>query len=446
MCDIEFTIESGRLWLLQVRVGKRTPEAALRLAVEMADDPTFPLTREAAVQRVRALLSGATRTVRRRGSGARAILVGLPASPGIASGPIATTLEAALRFADEGWPAILVREETSPEDVPGMARSAGVLTARGGLASHAAVVARGWGIPAVVGADGLRIEGSSIEVSGDRFATGDTITVDGGSGKVFRGVIETVEEDIEAARTLREWATDLGIAVGSAAPNSAAGDVDVPAESPAAAAGADADPDACLRAIGIKGMATADAVALAVGGAPAGVAATVNELIDRGFVASTAGAYRLTTSGTDRLREIVADERSATGPDVATGILDEFLTLDREMKEVVTAWQVRAVTDAGEPLLNDHADPAYDEAVLGRLARLSAEVDSWLASVERRCARLGRYRTRLTAAAGAAASGDTRYLASARVDSFHGAWFELHEDLILLAGRTREEEVAAGRA
>jgi len=445
LCDIEFTIESGRLWLLQVRVGKRTPEAALRLAVDMAEDPAFPLTRDAAVRRVGALLDAPTRTVRRRGASHPPLLVGLAASPGIASGPIVMSPQAAEKLAEEGRPGILVREETSPQDVPGMARAAGIITARGGIASHAAVVARGWGIPAVVGAAGLRILGDGIDASGTRLSAGDTITIDGGTGEVFRGVLETVDEPIAAAQTLRAWAAELGVDVGAGTP-SAAEPSGVDLAAPLDTGSGTTDPDACVRAIGIKGVATADALASAVPGRPADITAALSDLVDRGLVAVSGGGYRLTGAGTQRLGELVADERATIGTDAAEAILDELLALDRDVKEVVTAWQLRASTAAAEPVLNDHTDPDYDASVLARLERLALEADSWLASVERRSPRIGRYRARLAAATQAAANGDTRYVASPRVDSFHGAWFELHEDLILLAGRTREEEIAAGRA
>ena len=167
LCDIEFTIESGRLWLLQVRVGKRSPAAALRIAVDMAEDASFPLTRAEAVERVRPLLADPPTTTSARSSFVRPLVTGLPASPGVASGGIATTPEAAQAAAAAGAPAILVRAETSPDDVHGMAAAAGILTSRGGLASHAAVVARGWGIPAVVGATGLTVSDDRV-VIGDR--------------------------------------------------------------------------------------------------------------------------------------------------------------------------------------------------------------------------------------------------------------------------------------
>jgi pyruvate,orthophosphate dikinase len=139
----------------------------------------------------------------------------------------------------------------------------------------------------------------------------------------------------------------------------------------------------------------------------------------------------------------MADERSAWGADNATAALDAFLELDHRMKDTVTAWQLR---DAEAQVLNDHADAAYDQGVLDRLAALHADTVAWLASHEAGCPRLTDYRVRLGIAVDAARAGDHRYVASPRVDSYHGIWFELHEDLIQLAGRTREAESAAGRA
>ncbi len=114
------------------------------------------------------------------------------------------------------------------------------------------------------------------------------------------------------------------------------------------------------------------------------------------------------------------------------------------MKDTVTAWQMREVD--GAQTFNDHADAAYDEGVLARLAALHVDASAWLAPLVAGLPRLRAYGERLDLAAAMAASGDGRYVASPRVDSYHGTWFELHEDLILLAGRSRADEVAAGRA
>ena len=199
LCDIEFTIEDGRLWFLQVRVGKRSPQAALRIAVDMAEDPAFPLSRAEAVGRVARLLADPPTTNVGRTGGEVPFVTGLPASPGMASGEIATSPEAAVAAAEAGRAAILVRAETSPEDVHGMARAAGILTSRGGLASHAAVVARGWGIPAVVGAADLEVRDGEV-VIGDRVLhAGDVITIDGGTGEVFEGAIVGATEVVPEA-------------------------------------------------------------------------------------------------------------------------------------------------------------------------------------------------------------------------------------------------------
>ncbi|HUQ43197.1 MAG TPA: pyruvate, phosphate dikinase [Candidatus Limnocylindria bacterium] len=447
LCDIEFTIESGRLYLLQVRVGKRSPEAALRMAVEMADDPGFPLSREDAVRRVAALLDPPPTVVHRADDVARPITVGLPASPGVATGRIATSAEEAEQRADAGEDVILVRSETSPADVHGMARAAGILTARGGLASHAAVVARGWAIPAVVGASALEVDATGLAVAGRRFASGDRITIDGGTGDVFEGSVETRSVVAPHAATLLAWAEALGVALG--APDAAA--EPQPAEPPTppeprSAPGGPLDlRAACLHALGIKGFATLEGLGHAIGAHEASVGSVADALVEAGLAAAPGGLYRLSEAGREVHADLVAAEREAVGSDRAADWLDDFLDLDRRMKEVVTAWQLRPVA-GGEPVLNDHSDAAYDAAVLARLADVARDSDAWLAATEAASPRLGRYRGRLAAAAAAAAGGDHRFVASPRVDSFHGVWFELHEDLILLAGRTRADEVAAGRA
>jgi pyruvate,orthophosphate dikinase len=144
VADIEFTVEDGRLWMLQVRAGKKSPRAALRMASEMAADDAFPLSKAQAVERVMPLLADPPRVFVRASNGGPPIARGLPASPGVAVGKVVNTSDQAVEAGDRGESVILVRDETSPEDVRGLAKAAGILTSRGGLASHAAVVARGW--------------------------------------------------------------------------------------------------------------------------------------------------------------------------------------------------------------------------------------------------------------------------------------------------------------
>ena len=431
MCDIEFTIEDGRLWLLQVRVGKRSPQAALRIARDMAADESFPLTREQAIERVATLLADPPVRATSRSSILRPLVTGLPASPGTASGEIATTPEAAVEAAAAGRPVILVRSETSPDDVHGMAKAAGILTAQGGLASHAAVVARGWSIPAVVGASAVQVGDRWVALGDRRFRAGDTITIDGGSGEVFEGAIPGTTEPVPEAATLLGWARELGITVGEEG-----GAREPTARQPARRASM----DDLIRALGIKGFASTEGAADALASTPDQVQPLLDDLVVDGLAASMTGAYRLTDTGKGRASELLEAERTKWGA-AADAALDAFLALDHRMKETVTAWQLK------EPdVVNDHSDPDYDRGVLDRLAALHEEAAAFLDANTGGSPRLATYHQRLHAALEQALAGDGRFVASPRVDSYHGVWFELHEDLIQLAGRTREDEVAAGRA
>src|SRR5687768_2092168 len=165
MCDTEFTIEQGKLWMLQTRVGKRTGLAGLRMAVEMTKQRGWKITKEEAVQRVTAdHLDSVLHPQFAAGTKVDVLTTALAASPGAAVGKVYFTADDAAEAADRGEPVILVRNETSPEDVHGMAVAEGILTARGGLVSHAAVVVRGWGKPAVVGAEAVKITGKTFTV------------------------------------------------------------------------------------------------------------------------------------------------------------------------------------------------------------------------------------------------------------------------------------------
>ncbi|MGH2477547.1 MAG: pyruvate, phosphate dikinase [Candidatus Limnocylindrales bacterium] len=431
LCDIEFTIEDGKLWLLQVRVGKRSRQAALRIALEMAEDADFPLTREGAVRRVLPLLAAPPRVATGRAASVPPLTSGLPASPGVASGPIVTEPEAAIASAEAGTPAILVRAETSPDDVHGMAKAAGILTSRGGLASHAAVVARGWGIPAVVGAEAVEVGDGDVRVDGRVLHAGDVITIDGATGEVFEGAVAGSTEVAPEVATLLVWARDASIEVDGVPVH-----VSRPTPSPGSA-----DTGRVLRAIAIKGFALVDGIADAVLATSTDVQPVIDVLVADGLVASSAGAFMLTDAGRARSDKSVAAERAAWGPEAATAALDAFLDIDHRVKDVVTAWQMR---DA--QTVNDHSDTDYDADVLDRLGAIHADAISWLEPIEPTLPRLADYRTRLTRAIDGARGGDGRFVASPRVDSYHGIWFELHEDLIQLSGRTREEESAAGRA
>ena len=169
----------------------------------------------------------------------------------------------------------------------------------------------------------------------------------------------------------------------------------------------------------------------------------LDSLVADGLAMTTAGVYRLTDVGSARADELRRAEQAALGLGNAAAALDALVPLDQRMKDTVTAWQLR---DPEAQVLNDHSDAAYDRAVLDRLLAFHADADVWLTPLELGCPRLATYRLRLGRALDQARAGDQRYVASPRVDSYHGIWFELHEDLIQLAGRSRADEVAAGRA
>ena len=211
MQDLEFTIEKGKLWMLQTRAGKRPANAALRTAVEMANEGL--ITKEEAILRVEpssldqllhpTIDPSAEKTV---------IGNGLPASPGAATGQIVFNSEDAEKAKNEGIPTILVRTETSPEDIHGMHAAEGILTARGGMTSHAAVVARGMGKPCVSGAGGIRIdyEAGELRVPGHTFKKGDIITIDGSTGQVLLGAGAMQRPELSGSfGDLMEWADEL---------------------------------------------------------------------------------------------------------------------------------------------------------------------------------------------------------------------------------------------
>ncbi|HEY7478466.1 MAG TPA: pyruvate, phosphate dikinase [Actinomycetota bacterium] len=200
MCDIEFTIEKGRLWILQTRVGKRTAFAEWVMAHEMLDDRL--IDEDTALLRVDANRLEELFKRRVGSDGGGAIARGLNASPGAATGKVVFTADDAEARAREGEPVILVRRETTPDDYHGMIASQGILTSAGGTNSHAAVVARGEGIPAVCGADQIRIDTSArtFTANGTRVAEGDVITIDGFTGNVFVGELPLEESVLEQAR------------------------------------------------------------------------------------------------------------------------------------------------------------------------------------------------------------------------------------------------------
>jgi pyruvate,orthophosphate dikinase len=210
MCDTEFTIEQGKLWMLQTRVGKRTGAAALKMAVDMVRPSDLGISKAEAVTRITEDHLDSVLHPQFSGSGYTSWAKGLGASPGAAVGQIYFTADDAAAAAERGEQVILVRSETSPEDVHGMLAAEGILTARGGLVSHAAVVARGWGKPAVVGAEVLRLTEHSVTANGVTLQEGDWISLDGGAGTVVAGQVPlTAAAPPAEFKTVLSWADDI---------------------------------------------------------------------------------------------------------------------------------------------------------------------------------------------------------------------------------------------
>ena len=211
MQDIEFTVQQGTLYMLQTRSGKRTAAAALKIAVDMVKEGM--INREEAVMRVEpssldqllhpTLDPNADKTV---------LTKGLPASPGAATGAIAFTADDAEARANAGEAVILCRTETSPEDIHGMHAAAGILTSRGGMTSHAAVVARGMGRACVAGAGEIVIDAATgqLSVNGKTYGAGDVLTIDGGTGEVMEGSVPTIKPQLSGDfSTVMDWADGL---------------------------------------------------------------------------------------------------------------------------------------------------------------------------------------------------------------------------------------------
>jgi pyruvate,orthophosphate dikinase len=208
MQDIEFTVQRGKLWMLQTRTGKRTAQAALKIAVSLVEEGV--IDREEAIRRIEpGSLDQLLHPMLDPSAKTTVLARGLPASPGAASGKVVFSADEAESFAARGEAVILVRIETSPEDIHGMHAARGVLTTRGGMTSHAAVVARGMGRPCVAGAGDLRIdyEARTMAARATLVKAGDIITIDGSTGEVMVGEVPTIQPELSGDfATLMGWA------------------------------------------------------------------------------------------------------------------------------------------------------------------------------------------------------------------------------------------------
>jgi len=226
MQDLEFTVQQNTLYMLQTRSGKRTAEAALNIAVQMAEEGL--ITQAEALERIAPESLDQLLHPTLDPDAARELIArGLPASPGAASGIIVLTADEAEKKANQGEKVILVRVETSPEDIHGMHAAAGILTARGGMTSHAAVVARGMGRPCVSGASEVRIDFDAgiVYLGETQLQAGEIITIDGGAGEVYLGQVAMVQPNLSGAfETVMGWADEyrrMAVRANAETPNDA---------------------------------------------------------------------------------------------------------------------------------------------------------------------------------------------------------------------------------
>jgi pyruvate,orthophosphate dikinase len=191
--------------------------------------------------------------------------------------------------------------------------------------------------------------------------------------------------------------------------------------------------DDVLPSLAVRGAITPEQLAEGLLSSAGDVEPLVVELVEAGLAERHPGSIRLSAEGKLKAQELFAADRQAIGTEACRAQLDSFHAFDQRMKQVVTAWQMR-----GE-VLNDHGDAAYDAQVLDNLGTLHADLVAWLAPLGDSLPRYAAYRARLSRAVDLIEGGDQRYVASPRVDSYHSVWFELHEDLIRVAGRQRSE-------
>ncbi|HEY1706927.1 MAG TPA: pyruvate, phosphate dikinase [Rhizomicrobium sp.] len=418
MVEVEFTIEDGLLWILQARIGKRTPTAAVRIAADLAKDPDFPLSRREAEYRVRPVAKK-VRTSLRIGS-EKALGKGLGASPGVVTAKLLTDPELAVAAASEGLAVILARPETSPSDIEGIAAAKGILTARGGLGSHAAVVARGWGKVAVVGLEAMIVTPEGISIDGHFIRAGDRISIDGESGEVFEGDVAVREELSDEMSSLIDWLES---------------DED---ERPSEGSRTKIDDDALVTLLAIKGLTSRTALSEILGVDPNDLAkrlAAISEYVDVSkpiFVKPTGEAI-------DRAGAAIAAHRVLLTRGRAEDLLLEFRSLNTAVKKLITDWQLESTCETHTSGGRGN-DP--DHAVVGRVLKLHEAVSAWIRGIQPPQV-VAIYLSRLGAAVEKMTGGDQRFLASPRVDSYHSVWFELHEYLIRLAGSSREKEEGA---
>jgi pyruvate, orthophosphate dikinase len=324
-----------------------------------------------------------------------------------------------------------------------MVRAVGIVTSTGGLVSHAALIARGWGIAAVCSVENIGFK-PGLTIAGVPLQEGDYLTIDGDSGTICLGnCVELDHEEPPQLHTLRHWAAELGVPLG--------GDTTldtqrpfVNADRPIVAVDRDMEvhrPDAfaVLRALSLLGFAAYDRIAVSLVTSVKTVRSVVDKLPAH-YVSHGPGGIGVAPQGRIWLQAKLNAERDRVDQASANIVYQEFMRLDAGFKRLVTDWQVR-VAD-GRMVANDHTDSAYDDAVRARLTGFHQETMELIPKICAFASRLEPFGLRFARAATAVFAGDGSMIASPLKDSYHTVWFELHEELIHLSGRYRATEEA----
>jgi pyruvate,orthophosphate dikinase len=423
ICDVEFTVSGGTLYVLQTRIGRRSPLAAVRIAVSMAEDEDFPLSKSEAVARIDANILRALASVAHINPGVEPLTSGRPASPGVGVGALCCDPDRAAELIASGEQVILSREETSPADVHGMVGAAALLTSTGGVASHAAVVARGWGIPAVTGASEVAVGETGITVGNVFVPEGDVLTVDGTSGNVFLGDQRSgMAGDIPEVAKIRQWAAELGID-----PGDHAGEADC---------GSGEREISLLevaRTVQLKGLCSLEKAATALQASPEAVESLIAS--SPSLFKDTPRGCLLTPDGRAWLADALESERAPLDAAALKECYARFMALNTRFKQLVIDWQTAEA--AATPTESDVS------RMLGGLRAIDSDLAGVLADVSARAPRLSSYARRFETALSHLEAGDLSMLASPLKDSYHTVWFEYHEELISVCGLDRLEEERA---
>ena len=421
MCDVEFTISEARLFILQTRVGRRSPIAAARIAVAMAEDPDFPLTRAEAVARVDQQTLQRIASAGKIAEDATPTSSGLAASPGVGVGVLTCDPDRAADLASKGTATVLARAETSPADIHGMVGASGLVTTLGGMASHAAVIARSWTIPAVTSLGDAEFVEGGLRVAGIFIAEGEMVTVDGHTGAFYLGNCRAGDaDDVVEARTLRRWASELGVD-----PGTTAGTTTDPKQH------ADITLLELVRTVQLKGLCTPERAAAVLFTVPTRIEQLAQENMH--LFRQTPRGFVLSVQGRDWVIERLASEVKSVKAEAFNDCYVRFGPFNARLKQIVSTWQT--VSEA------DEREQAWSK-VISSIEQLQDNLSPLLEEAARHVERLRPYKRRLQHAIEAIKKGDESMLASPLKESYHTIWFEYHEELIALSGRDRATEEA----